>query len=67
MLWELALQIEAVLGQIDTPNGQPHFVVARETLVNADMRVSSFRQWTGVVDVHFFSAQTSRQFSATGH
>jgi len=39
-------------------------VVASETPINADMRVSSFRQWMGVIDVHFFSAPTSRQFSA---
>jgi hypothetical protein len=50
---------------IDTPNGKAHFVVARETPINADMRVS--RQWESVVEVHFFSAPTSRQFTATGH
>jgi hypothetical protein len=62
------LRIEAALIQrFDTPNGKPHFVVARGTLINADMRVSSFRQWIGVVDVHFSPAPTSGQFSATGH
>jgi hypothetical protein len=56
-------RVELIKG-IDTPNGKAHFVVARETPINADMRVS--RQWQSVVEVHFFSAPTSRQFSATG-
>jgi hypothetical protein len=57
-------RVELIKG-IDTPNGKAHFVVARETPINADMRGS--RQWQSVVEVHFFSAPTSRQFSATGH
>ena len=57
-------RVELIKG-IDTPNGKAHFVVARETPIDADMRVS--RQWQSVVEVHFFSAPTSRQFSATGH
>jgi hypothetical protein len=35
--------VELIKG-IDSPNGKAHFVVARETPINADMRVSSFRQ-----------------------
>jgi hypothetical protein len=54
-------------GRIDPPNGKPHFVVASETPINTDMRVSSVWQWMGVVNVHFFSAQTSRQFIAIGN
>jgi hypothetical protein len=50
--------------RVDPPNGQPHFVVASETPVNADMRVSTFRHWMGVVDMHFFSAPTGGQISA---
>jgi hypothetical protein len=57
-------RVELIKG-IDTPNGKAHFVVARETPINADMGVS--RQWQSVVEVHFFSAPTRRQFSATGH
>ena len=53
--------------RIDPPNGKPHFVVASETPINADMRVSSFRQRMGMVNVHFFSAPTSRQFIAIGN
>jgi hypothetical protein len=56
-------RVELIKG-IDTPNGKAHFIVARETPKNADMRVS--RQWQSVVEVHFFSTPTSRQFSATG-
>ena len=59
-------RVELMKG-IDAPHGQAHFVMARGTFINADMRVSSFRQWQSVVEVHFFSAPTSRQFSATGH
>ena len=33
-------RVELIKG-IDTPNGEAHFVVARETFINADMRVSS--------------------------
>jgi len=50
-------RVELIKG-IDTPNGKAHFVVARETPINADMGVS--RQWQSVVEVHFFSAPTSR-------
>jgi hypothetical protein len=57
-------RVELIKG-IDTPNGKAHFVVARETPIDADMGVG--RQWQSVVEVHFFSAPTSRQFSATGH
>ena len=49
--------VELIKG-IDTPNGKAHFVVARETPIDADMGVS--RQWQSVVEVHFFSAPTSR-------
>jgi hypothetical protein len=57
-------RVELIKG-IDTPNGKAHFAVARETPINADMRLS--RQWQSMVEVHFLSAPTSRQFSATGH
>ena len=39
-------RVELIKG-IDTPNRKAHFEVARETPINADMRVS--RQWQSVV------------------
>ena len=32
---------------VDTPNSKPHLMVARGTMVDADMCVGSFRQWVG--------------------
>ena len=51
-------RVELIKG-IDTPNGKAHFVVARETPINADMRGS--RQWQSVVEVHFFSAPSTTE------
>ena len=49
---------------VGTPNSKPHLMVARRTIVDADMCVGSFRQSCGV---HIFPAPTHGQFSEAGH
>ena len=51
---------------VGTPNSKPHLMVARRTIVDADMRVPSFRQWRAC-DMHFIPAPTLGQFGEAGH
>ncbi len=48
---------------VDTPNSKPHLMVARRTIVDADMCVGSFRRWVDACCVHIFPAPTHGPFS----
>jgi len=48
---------------VDTPNSKPHLMVARRTIVDADMCVGSFRHWVHACCVHIFPAPTHGPFS----
>ena len=64
---QIGRQLSRPRSAMRRPNSKPHFVVARRTTVDADMRVASFRQCVDACDVHFFPTPTLRQFSAAGH
>jgi hypothetical protein len=56
--------IDGLKARVGTPNSKPHFMVARWTIVNADVRIYFSRQRVGACNVHFCSASTCGQFSA---
>ncbi len=48
---------------VDTPNSKPHLMVARGTIVDADMCIGSFRRCVDACGVHIFPAPTHGPFS----
>jgi hypothetical protein len=48
---------------VDTPNSKPHLLVARGTIVDADMCIGSFRRCVDACGVHIFPAPTHGPFS----
>jgi hypothetical protein len=52
---------------VGAPNGKPHLILTCGTIVDADMRVASFRQWVDVRDMQFFPAPTLAKINEAGH
>jgi hypothetical protein len=52
---------------VGSPNSKPQLMLARRTIVEADMRVGTFRQWVDVCDTHFLPAPTLGQLRDAGH
>ena len=52
---------------VGTPNSKPHLMMACRTIVEADMRVGTFRQWVDLCHAHYLSASTLRQLRDAGH
>ena len=48
---------------VDTPNSKPHLMVARGTIVDADMCIGSFRRCVDACALHIFPAPTHGPFS----
>jgi hypothetical protein len=55
-----------VASVVRSPNGQPQFMITRQTFINANMSVS-FSRRASTIDAHFFSAPTLWHFGATNY